>query len=209
MTTLLSPAPHAASAATPPIKLHFGCGPRILKGFINFDRAFEPYEAYLQYYGDTHYPAAIRGTRADLIEGDFTQAPLPFADNSVDVVYHEDFLEHISQRDQILFLAETLRVLKPGGVHRVNTPNLASSMRDYSNFALGHKGVYIAEWDKHVHLSVLTPLMLREFATIVGYSEVHFTARNASRAKAHLPLEYRPDPRDRPEDGNIFADLIK
>jgi len=65
---------------------------------------------------------------------DITKTCLPLADNSVDVIFHEDFLEHLSQRDQILFLAETLRVLKPSGIHHVNTPNLLSSMKANSTF---------------------------------------------------------------------------
>ena len=32
------------------LKLHIGCGPRILKGWVNIDLAFEPYENYMQYY---------------------------------------------------------------------------------------------------------------------------------------------------------------
>jgi len=34
------------------IKLHFGCGPRILKGWINIDLTFERFKPYLQYYTD-------------------------------------------------------------------------------------------------------------------------------------------------------------
>jgi hypothetical protein len=190
------------------IRLHFGCGPRVLKGWINIDLAYEPYENYLKYYGDMHYPSRIRGGREEFYALDVTKEPLPLPDNSVDVVFHEDFIEHLDQRGQILFLAETLRVLKKGGIHRVNTPDLITSMLTNSNFKLGNAGVHTQEWDKHVHKCVLTKDMLREVALLVGYSEVVFTQRNGSSAQG-LPLEYRPDPHDRAENGNIFADLIK
>jgi len=45
---------------------------------------------------------------------------------------------------------------------------------------------------------------------IIGYSSVFFNTRNNSLASKYLPLEYRPDEKDRPaSDSNVFADLIK
>ena len=191
-----------------PLKLHFGCGPRILKGWINIDLSYEPYHNYMQYYTNKYYPESVRGDQSDFYAIDVTKKPLPFSDNSVDVIFHEDFIEHLSQRDQVLFLAETCRILKKGGIHRINTPNLIMSMRDHSNFSRGYDGVYLDEWNKHIHLNVLTPSILQEMALMVGYKNVIFNGRDQSVSNL-IPLEYRPDPNDRPEDGNIFADLIK
>jgi SAM-dependent methyltransferase len=190
------------------IKLHFGCGPRVLKGWINIDLAFEPFENYLQYYGDRFYPQEARGDKSDFFALDVTKERLPLDDNTVDVVFHEDFIEHLDQRSQFFFLAETLRVLKPNGIHRVNTPDLKKSMQKHSDFSRGAAGVYFGEWDRHGHKSVLTRSMLTEIATMIGYKEVRFTKRDCS-AFPLLPPEYRPDPNDREEDGNIFADLVK
>jgi len=190
------------------IKIHLGCGPRVLKNWINIDLVYEPYENYLKYYKDAHYPEHIRGTLSDFFSIDITNSGLPLPDNSVDLVFHEDFLEHLNQRDQVILLAETLRVLKPGGVHRVNTPDLCHSMNTHSNFKQGKLGVFVDEWNRHGHLSVLTPNTLKEMAQLVGYSKVILGSRNISQSK-QIPSEYRPDPNDRPEAGNIFADLIK
>lgn len=190
------------------IKLHIGSGPRVLSGWINLDLHYEPFENYLKYYGDEYYPKEIRGDKHDFYQIDITKEKLPFPDNSVQVIFHEDFVEHICQRDQIAFLAETLRVLKKGGVHRINTPNLLSSMRDHSDFSKGFSGVYFQEWDKNHHKNLFTPSTLEELALMVGYSRVVFNSRNKSISKL-IPKEYRPAPWDRPEDGNIFADLIK
>lgn len=192
----------------PVVKLHVGCGPRVLKGWVNIDIAYQPYGNHLKYFTDKHYSKEIRGDKNDFLPIDIPEYGLPFPDNSVDVIFHEDFLEHIPQRDQIAFLSESLRVLKKGGIHRVNTPNLTASMRDHSDFSKGMHGVYFAEWDKHKHINVLTPFSLKEMALMVGYSEVIFNERDASVSKL-VPSEYRPAG-DRPEsDGNIFADLIK
>ncbi|MEI7513688.1 MAG: methyltransferase domain-containing protein, partial [bacterium] len=105
------------------IKLHFGCGPRILKGWINIDLSFVPYVDKLYNYTDKYYPPEIRGTKDDFYAINITEVGLPLPDNSVDVIFHEDFIEHLDQRGQIIFLAETYRTLKPGSVHRVNTPD--------------------------------------------------------------------------------------
>ena len=154
------------------IKLHMGCGARTLAGWINIDTQYHPYENYLKFFGEKFYPKEIRGTKSDFYPMDVTKEKMPFGDNSVDVIFHEDFIEHIKQRDQVSFLAETLRVLKIGGVHRINTPNLLSSMRDNSDFSKGFLGVYFGEWDDHLHKNVLTPNSLQELALMIGYSKI-------------------------------------
>lgn len=190
------------------VRLHIGCGPRVLKGWLNIDLEYCHYKDYLKYYTDRFYPEAVRGTEEDLYAMDVTTAPLPLPDESVDLVFHEDLIEHLTEKEQIAFLAEMRRVMKKGAVHRVNTPNLFVSMRDRSDMRNGFAGIYFDEWDTHGHKNVLTPKILEELALMTGYTKVIFTGRDGSTAK-DVPPEYRPDPADRPEEGNIFADLIK
>lgn len=189
------------------LKLHIGCGPRVLKGWINLDLEFTDYKPYMKYYGNKFYGKKVRGSRDDFYAINLITEGLPLPDNSVEVVFHEDFIEHLDQKECIILLAETLRVLKSGGVHRINTPNLAKSMKQNSNFKLGKKGVYEKEWSKYVHKQILTPNILKELALLVGYTKVVFGERDKSISPL-IPKEYRPGD-DRPEDGNIFADLIK
>jgi len=189
------------------LKLHIGCGPRILKGWINIDLKYESYQKYMKYYTNTYYPKEIRGNKSDFYAINIVKRGLPLPNNSVDVIFNEDFIEHLNQRDQIIFLTETLRVLKPGHVHRINTPNLLFSMKNNSDFSTGIKGIFLNEWDNKSHLNILTPSLLKEFAMMVGYSKVIFNSKNNSTSKL-VPLEYRPDPK-KPECANIFADLIK
>ncbi|OGZ22738.1 MAG: hypothetical protein A3A08_01790 [Candidatus Nealsonbacteria bacterium RIFCSPLOWO2_01_FULL_41_9] len=189
------------------VKLHFGCGPRVLKGWINIDLAFEPSANYLKYYTDTYYPKAMRGDRNDFYAMNLIKTGLPLPDSSVDLIFHEDFLEHLDQKEQVIFLSETLRVLKPGAVHRVNTPNLLTSMREHSHFEQGADGVYTREWSGSGHKNILTPKQLEEVARMIGYTNIIFNTRNKS-ISADIPPEYRPGS-DRSEAGNIFADLIK
>lgn len=185
-----------------PLKLHFGCDARILKGWINMDLAYQKSSKHP--FPD---PDANRGSREDFFAIDFAEGPLPLPDNSVEVIFHEDFLEHLSQRDTMLFLAETWRVLKKEGVHRISTPDLVASMKRHSRFSEGYGGVFVYEWDKHAHFNIPTPQYLKELAALVGYHEVIFTGKNQSRSPL-VPPEFRPLD-DRKENEQIFCDLIK
>ncbi|MCX8086716.1 MAG: glycosyltransferase [Rhodocyclaceae bacterium] len=87
--------------------LNIGCGKVKLPGFVNID--LEP--------------------GAD-VQCDVTQG-LPYEDASVDGIYSEHFIEHLSQKDIIAFLRECRRVLKPGGRVRIATPDLDEVVREY------------------------------------------------------------------------------
>jgi len=190
-----------------PLKLHLGCGPRVIKGWINIDLGYEPYENYLKYYTNVFYPPNIRGNKNDFYGVNIVGSPLPIANNSASIVFHEDFIEHLDQKEQYILLAETLRILEPGGIHRINTPEITSTMNIHSCFKLGMAGVYQPEWDKHVHKNILSISTLTEMAKIVGYRKIVVQNRDISYAK--IPKEYRPDPKDRPENGNMYIDLVK
>lgn len=76
--------------------------------------------------GGGHYtlPGWING---DLIGGEIylnATAPLPFADESIDRVFAEHFIEHITYEAAEGFLSEVFRVMKPGGTLRLATPDL-------------------------------------------------------------------------------------
>jgi hypothetical protein len=193
-------AAHAAKRA--PLRLHLGCGPRVIAGWVNIDLAYQPSESPPLAEGET-----APGTAEDFYAIDVTRG-IPLPDACVEAVFHEDFLEHLSQRDAVAFLAEARRVLLPGAIHRVNSPDLAASMREHSDFERGLAGTYRDEWDRWHHLNVFTPRYLEEIAVMVGYSRVEFNGRDAS-ASGLIPRELRPAPDSRREDGNLFADLIK
>ena len=55
-----------------------------------------------------------------------TVPPIPFPDNSFDVVTTFQFIEHIHQRRE--FMIECLRILKPGGTVIITTPNIKRSL---------------------------------------------------------------------------------
>jgi ubiquinone/menaquinone biosynthesis C-methylase UbiE len=58
---------------------------------------------------------------------------IPFADASVEAVYHSHVLEHLDRPVAAAFLRDVYRVLKPGGVHRMAVPDFEKRCRDYLN----------------------------------------------------------------------------
>lgn len=177
-----------------PVYLNFGFGRKPLPEFLNIDISLNVEEQY------------------NIFVFDWLRQPLPIPDNSVDFVFSEDFFEHLIQREQIIFLYEMYRVLKPGCFNRVSTPNLCEIL------ALNNKVEHRVEafpfplvhddWDLWHHRSIVTSGYLKEIATIIGYSEVHFNGKNKSISGVNFE-ETRPD-YDRDQlTGNIHADLKK
>jgi len=81
-------------------KLHLGCGPQILEGWINIDN--------MQYPGVDQVLDVIKG--------------LPFED--VSCIFAEHFIEHLAYPDALGLLRECRRVLRDDGILRLSTPNL-------------------------------------------------------------------------------------
>ena len=82
-------------------KLHLGCGPIALAGWVNID---------------------IDSPFADVAH-DLTLG-LPYPDGSVSHIYAEHFIEHIEYSQALSLLSECKRVLAPEGVVRMTTPDL-------------------------------------------------------------------------------------
>ncbi|MFE1602445.1 hypothetical protein [Methylobacterium sp. ID0610] len=176
------------------VKLYCGAGRLPRRGFLNLDVT-----PMLPAFSTTDYD--------DYFIFDFCDRRWQIPNDSVDYVYHEDFIEHIDQTNQFQFLAESRRVMKPGSWQRVNTPNLIWAMRHHSDFNRGLEGVYTGErqWG---HIAILTRDLLAAMARTVGFREVHFTGRDGGRSPHAVP-DIRPGA-DRPDiEGNIFADLLK
>ena len=84
------------------LKLHLGCGNIVLDGWLNLD---------------------LDSSVADVIH-DLTK-PLPFADGSVRYIFAEHMIEHVEYAEAECLLRECRRVLAPGGIVRMTTPDLA------------------------------------------------------------------------------------
>ncbi len=81
---------------------NLGCGRRYHPDWINIDIV-------------AHSPAVIAH---DLRKG------IPLPNDHCAIVYHSNIIEHMRQHEAPFFLRECLRVLRPGGLLRIATPDL-------------------------------------------------------------------------------------
>lgn len=96
------------------MKLHLGCGGVYKEGWVNIDNNSDNNIARLDLNWDLRYP-------------------LPFSNNSVDFIYHEHLLEHLTIEEAHRFLLECKRVLKPSGIMRIAVPDLEFVIETYNN----------------------------------------------------------------------------
>lgn len=155
-------------------KLHLGCGPLALPGWINIDN--QP------------YPGVDRVL--DLREG------LPFSNASY--IFAEHFLEHIPYDAALKLLAECRRALSDDGVLRLSTPNLSwvwvthySLDFDDANFARACFELNRAfrGWG---HQFLYNETTLRASLLEVGFGEVRFCRYGESEHAELRGLERHP-----------------
>ena len=103
---------YLARSKTP--RLHLGCGVRVLEGWLNTDFFADP--------------------ARDIIFQDLTR-PFPCPDRCFDLVYSEHVQEHFEYQAGKLILSECYRVLRPGGVLSLATPDLDFYLRLYQQRA--------------------------------------------------------------------------
>jgi glycosyltransferase involved in cell wall biosynthesis/predicted SAM-dependent methyltransferase len=92
------------------LRVNVACGPHVLPGFVNLD---------------------LRPCSPEVIGWDCRRR-LPLATESADGIRVEHFLEHLEPREELpAFLADCVRVLRPGGVLRVIVPDAERYLQAY------------------------------------------------------------------------------
>jgi hypothetical protein len=106
------------------LRLNLGCGRTTNEEFVNIDFNFflrlgriPGVKSILTRFGIS-YPNLDQVMIHDLRKG------IPFAAETVDIVYHSHLLEHIDYEQVNMFLEEIQRVLKVGGIQRLVIPDL-------------------------------------------------------------------------------------
>ena len=90
------------------IKLNVGCGPNKKQSWVNIDL-----------FPDTDLSLDMR-------------EPIPFRDNSVNIIYSEHFFEHLDYPDPAKrFLMDCYRILKPGGTFSIGVPDPQWALEAY------------------------------------------------------------------------------
>lgn len=188
------PAP-VAMAATLPDRVHYACGRRVLAGWVNVDMFDDAYP-----YGPPEEELRRQIVYADL------RAPHPFPDNWFQYGYSEDFLEHLTQADSLIFLSEAFRTLRPGGVLRVSTPALPGILRRHLRSS-NHEGGATCRDEAYTrwhHLHFYSFETLELVARHIGFSKV-VQCEYGKSDHAALQQETRPDQADL----NLVVELTK
>jgi len=177
-------------------RVQYACGPKLLKDWVNVD--FYSPGVMKKRFGLTpefvYYQADLRQRQ-------------PFPDNSFTHAFAEDFIEHLSQGDSIIFLSECLRILKKGGVLRLSFPGLEGVLKRhfsravYSEHLKGRHDAY--EHYEHVHFYSREELEV--VARHLGFSRIQFLAFGSSDYEALRGLETR----EQQQDLNIYVELTK
>jgi predicted SAM-dependent methyltransferase/glycosyltransferase involved in cell wall biosynthesis len=157
------------------IWLNIGCGKKHLSGFVNMDIK-RPYDKKLD---------ARKG--------------LLFADQTVDRIYNEHFLEHLTQAEGLGFLRECRRVLKPSGVVRVAMPDLDDVARRYVSEDWRSDGdMFKLGYDWVANRCEMLNLSMREWGHKHVYNEEELI-RIAQMAGLEVTKRYEYGKSDTPE----------
>jgi predicted SAM-dependent methyltransferase len=168
----------------------------VREGWFNVD-GFD-----VTYPGGTIEPALAR----KIFRVDLTQ-PHPFESNYFQFGYAEDFLEHLSQADSLIFLSECFRTFAPGGVLRLSFPGLPGVLRrhyrssDFQGASQGREEAYLRWLHQHFYCKESLDLVARH----IGFRECAVVSFRESRHPELRDMDTRADQ----QDLNLIVELTK
>lgn len=131
-------------------RLHLGCGGNFLEGWLNVD----------------FFPQAPGVVVMDL------RKPLPLPSNTFDTIFHEHLIEHLTDDQGLSLTRECWRVLRPGGVLRINTPDL-QALRRLMERPLTTKARVYVDWMGQTFLSELPNVLPSDAVNLMFYGHGH------------------------------------
>lgn len=124
---------------------------------------------------------------------------LPFADNSIDVVYHSHVLEHVDKSLAKKFINDCYRILKPKGIIRIVVPDLEKICFEYlKNLKKGfnyndQKTILNYQWNKlELFDQIIRSKKGGEMLTVIengNFNEDYILSRNGEDIKYLLNLK--------------------
>jgi predicted SAM-dependent methyltransferase len=169
-------------------KLHIGCGGNYLKGWFNTDL----------------FPNARR-TKLD------STKTFPYPDNTFDYIFTEHMIEHVPYAAGQVMLRECYRVLKPGGILRLITPDVKFLMSLYNDrekqinkdYIKWNSELFFKDGSPHTATSVINNFYrdwghryiydiptMRDAMTKAGFSEIKEGKLNQSEHPEIAGLEH-------------------
>jgi len=117
---------------------------------------------------------------------------LPYDDNTVDLIFSSHLIEHLTMEEGLNLLRECHRVLKPGGMLRIATPDAKHLMTKYLDGEIreyGHinKNVEMAETD----LDALLHLLFSGHKTVYDYTRLYKLFRKAGFNKIYRTSPFK------------------
>lgn len=91
-----------------------------------------PFWTNVDYYNEW-YKANNEKTAAGIQYDLLAREPLPIGDNQAEIVYSSHTVEHITDEAAQNMFNEAYRILKPGGILRITTPDIDIAYRAYIN----------------------------------------------------------------------------
>jgi predicted SAM-dependent methyltransferase len=172
-------------------KVNYGCGAVLLNGWINVD--IMP-------------PNKIERNNNIYYQMDLTKKH-PFPDNSIEFAFAEDFIEHLSQADTVIFLAEIYRTLQKNGVLRLSSPGFFNVLtQHFSEISYDQgKKMKTEAYTKHSHKHFFCFEELKQLCQHIGFSDI----KSVEYGKSNYPELRTLDTRADQIGVNILAEIVK
>lgn len=181
--------PQFFSMKTPKVdKVHYGCGGTLFLHWLNVDLQLQPKQGYFT-------------ENVDLVKRH------PFMDDVFKFGFSEDFIEHLDQSEQIIFLCEAYRTFQPSGVLRFSFPGLEGVLSrhykdaKYNTAELAKKEAYDMWGHRHFFSFEELSLLCKH----IGYRFVN----KVDFGHSQFPELRNLDTRIEQKDLNTYVEVIK
>jgi predicted SAM-dependent methyltransferase len=194
-----------------PVKVNLGAGVNVAPGWLNIDVNASALAARLPPQLIRHVAYRFSNVKRSLDansyvdklkEGVFVHHNLiygiPLDDDTADIIYSSHFFEHLYRDDTERLLRDVRRVLKPGGVFRINVPDVTPWVEalKHGDTEAGLDGLFprsarAAGGELGTHRYMYDFELLARLLKEAGFTEIHRCERQEGTVPDLQVLEHR------------------